>query len=171
MNTNDLFEEGKPENRIDKETFLVHGVNIYKDKNEAALSGAASGAGGTFKILSIIYFILNTSKGLILMKLFQMVDFFMFYNIDIPRNANIFFKYLGQSPISNIPNFLDFLSDDRCKPVKSRLADEGFSCQIFKNYGNYIFVTFILIVFKLIISGLYHILDFFKKDPLWLRKI
>jgi hypothetical protein len=99
-----------------------------------------------------------------------MIDYLVFFNVETPRNLNLFIGFMGQSPIEDVPNFFNFLADNRCDQVKSKFSDEGITCQIFQNYGNYFFVTFILIVVKLLISGLYHLLDYFKKDPLWLRK-
>ena len=120
---------------------------------------------------TVVYFVFSTSSALILLKLFQMIDYLVFFNVETPRNLNIFIEFMGQSPIEDFPNFFKFLADNRCEEVKGKFSDEGITCQIFQSYGNYIFVSFILILIKLVISAIYHLLDYFKKDPFWLRKL
>lgn len=128
LNTNDVFEEGKPDNKVSQEAYVINDVSYYRGTNEAALVASAEAASTSIKVITIIYYLVSTSSALVLLKLFQMIDYLVFFNVETPRNLNIFIEFMGKSPIEDVPNFFKFLADNRCDEVKGKFSDEGITC-------------------------------------------
>lgn len=171
MNVATFFEEGKPENTLNKASFEIKNINYYSLNDEKAVGTVGKITNGGLKITSILYYLVSTTTSLFLLKLFQMIDYLVFFNVDHPRNLKVYLGVMGKGPIEDIPNFFSFLADGKCDKVKERFSDEGMTCQIFQSYGNYFMIILAFASIKLIIMAIYHILDFFDKDPLWLRKL
>jgi hypothetical protein len=166
-----VYEANKPQNQITKDKWIVSNVNFYKSKVEEVITGALKSSNVGLQALSVLYYIISSTSALILVKLFQMIDYLMYFNVDHPSNLYSFLGYMSKGPIDNLPNFFSFLTDGNCNEVKDRFSDQGLNCQILESYGNYFLVVFFLILFKLAVTLAYHLLDYWNKDPLWLRKL
>lgn len=170
MNVISFYEENKPTNTLNIAEIEIKNINYFSLGDEKAVATAAKVGNSGLKITSILYYLVSTTTSLFLLKLFQMIDYLVFFNVDHPRNLKVFLSVMGSGPIEDIPNFFSFLADGKCLKVKEKFSDEGMTCQIFQSYGNYFMVILLLGCLKLIAMALYHILDHFGKDPLWLRK-
>lgn len=171
LNVATFFEENNQENSLNLEKVELKDVSYYSIGEERAVKTIANVGNGALKVTSILYYLISTSMALFLMKLFQMIDYLVFFNVQHPKNLRTFLGVMGQGPVDDIPNFFSFLSDGRCSKVKERFSDEGMTCQIFQSYGNYFMIILGFVCFKLVLSAVYHLLDFFEKDPVWLRKL
>ena len=72
----------------------------------------ASGAETSLKILVYLSFIASVSTAFTLLKILQMMDFLILVNIKHPRNLQTFLAMASSSILNEIPNFLEFLTND-----------------------------------------------------------
>ena len=73
---------------------------------------------------------------LILIKLFQMLDFMRYLNIDLPANVKIFISFFNQNLFGFIPNVFHTDASDVDCGLHNKLREVGVECLSLNNIGN-----------------------------------
>lgn len=133
---------------LTEEETKISPISFYISATEAQVKTAADSTQTSLKIFLGASFIFSIPMAFVLLKIFQMIDFMVLFNVKHPRNLSFFLSILSQSAIDDLPNVFKFLSDDSCRIKKSRFIDEEISCQVFSDLGNYFFLISILIGLK-----------------------
>lgn len=127
---------------LTQETAIIEPISFYISPNEEGVKAAADSASSSLKVFLGASAVVSLPMAFVLLKIFQMIDFMVLFNVKHPRNLSLFLSILSQSALDDIPNLFKFLSDDSCSVKKARFLDEGISCQVFSDLGNY-FVLFL----------------------------
>ena len=130
-------------------------ISYYNPSGQQeSVETVASATETTLKIVMYLSFIVSISTAFTLLKILQMTDFLTLLNIQHPRNLQTFLNMASSSVLNDIPNFLEFLTNEKCSIQKHRLIEEEVSCQIFNNVGNYFVLMTIFLATALILRFL-----------------
>ena len=144
---------------LKKNETIINPVSYYKASSEAAVTRILRRVDLIVKGVIIAAFMVSVSTALALIKVKQMLGFLLFLNISHPSNVKSFLQIFSDSVFEDLPNSLSFLTDDSCNITQERFLEEGVSCQIFENLGNYIVLVVLFLIakiFYLVVSRLTH---------------
>ena len=79
-------------------------ISFFKTASAAAAEAAARSASYISVGMTAVLMIVSFNAALILIKLFQMLDFFVYINIDLPLNVQNFISFFDQNVFDMIPN-------------------------------------------------------------------
>lgn len=129
-------------------------VGYYISASDAGVQSVTQSTSTALSVVMILSFVLSASLAFILIKIFNMIDFLVLINVKHPSNLSAVFKILGTSMFDDLPNVFEFLTDETCHIGRIKFVEQDFSCQIFKNMGNYILFILAMCGLKLVILGL-----------------
>ena len=87
--------------------FLVEGVSYYNSASTAQIKTAGTVAATVTTAVTAGLMIFTFPIALTLIKLFQMIDFLMYVNVDLPVNVQEFLDIFDQHLLNLIPNPLE----------------------------------------------------------------
>jgi len=100
----------------------------------------------------LICLILSPKHGIAIIKIFQMVDYFLYFNADTPANLAGFLQIFSETPLDWIPNPWHWNRNEKvgnCAPAK-KFEENDLSCYILANVGHYFLQILIIMVLKII---------------------
>ena len=122
---------------------------VYMYKNEAIQSAAESAGSGLSKLLifqNIFLTLISIPFALLIVQLFQIIDFIGLINIELPVNVKAFIEYFDQNILTLWKNPLVFDEDiTRCQ-VHEIFTEYDISCITFNNMGIFLVELVILLV-------------------------
>ena len=87
--------------------------------------------------------ILVPPLGIDIIKLFQMLDYLLFFNIDPPTNLRAYLTIFSETPLDWFPNPMEGISDSKgCTPPK-KFEENEVTCYLLWNYGGYFLQLFL----------------------------
>lgn len=115
-------------------------INYYENAAvKATVKAVGSGISLLSKILTMIISFLSLNTAIILIKIFQMIDFFLLINVNPPTNVKEFINYFQSNVLDFMPNvFYVETSQSRCN-LDMFLSSNGMSCNALNNIGHLIF--------------------------------
>jgi hypothetical protein len=83
--------------------------------------------------------IVSPKHGIAIIKVFQMVDYFLYFNADTPANLAGFLQIFSETPLGWLPNPFDLRNNENsaCSPAK-KFEENGMKCYILENVGNFV---------------------------------
>ena len=79
-------------------------ISFFKTASAAAAAAAAESASYVSVGMTAVLMLVSFNAALILIKLFQMLEFFVYINVDLPLNVQNFIAYFDQNIFDMIPN-------------------------------------------------------------------
>lgn len=117
--------------------------------NSAKDVGSAMMKAGTASVM-----ILSLASAVALVKIFQMMDYMLFFSVTLPKNFERFVDMIKSDLFSFVPNPFKSLTDDDCGEVREKFAENGQTCQFLSNSGNIFFLLILQLLFKFFVSML-----------------
>jgi len=87
----------------------------------------------------------SPKHGIAIIKVFQMADYFLYYNADTPANLAGFLQIFANTPLDYCPNpfATKAFSEGTCTPPK-KFEENEISCYILANIGQYLMQLFVI---------------------------
>ena len=93
--------------------------------------------------------VVSFNSALVLIKIFQMLDFFIFLNLDLPLNVQKFMEFFNLELFDIVPNpFEDDSIEDDCN-LHHKLRENDLKCMGLNNMGQLILQIGLIAVLKL----------------------
>ena len=92
----------------------VEGINYYKVKNIEAYEASADSTSKTITFFVILMLIVNAGVAVALFRIFQLIDYILFYNVNHPPNLKEFLDTLSRTIFEEFENLLGFMEDNEC---------------------------------------------------------
>ena len=130
-----LFQEkGNTKNYLQNLQLRVDGVNLFASGSEEAIADTSQQASSALVTIMLITVVIAPNTGIGIIKLFQMADFVLFFNVLTPTNLAAFVIIFSETPFDLIPHpFGDSSSNEDgtggCTPPK-KFDENEFSCYI-----------------------------------------
>lgn len=128
----------------------ISGINNEAMSLKAAAESIKGSAGFVIKLISIVATVTALSSAVVLIKLFQMIDYLMLLSVIQPNNVLLMVGALSQNLLSDIPNLFTQLSDE-CDNLPELFEFNGMSCHLFGNIGSLILILLVLLCIKFMI--------------------
>ena len=87
-----------------------------------------------------------------LIRLFQIIDYLLFLNVDHPSNLKVLLESLSTSIIENLQNLLRNVKDDLCSIEKEKFEEQGIGCYIFEDNGSYFTIVLLFVALYLVVK-------------------
>lgn len=84
----------------------------------------------------------------VLVKLFQMIDYLMLLNVNHPINFQLMVRDLSDNPLNSMPNYFKQLTDDSCRPMREVFVKNNMHCQFMGNIGPTLGILMIVLTLK-----------------------
>ena len=83
--------------------------------------------------------IVSPKHGIAIIKVFQMVDYFLYFNADTPANLAGFLQIFRETPLDWLPNPFKLRNskDSSCSPAK-KFEENEMLCYILENVGHFV---------------------------------
>ena len=118
--------------------------------DEAVKATGEKAAIGT-SIFTIVMLLVSLNMALILIKLFQMLDFFIYLNVDVPGNVKTFISFFDQNIFAFIPNIFEVDASDVDCGMHTKLRELDVSCLSLNNIGNLVIQIIAFYILKSIL--------------------
>jgi len=82
----------------------IEDVSVFSTGNEDAITTTAESASSMFVLIMSITLIVSPNHGIAIIKVFQMADYFLYYNADTPANLAGFLQIFANTPLDYCPN-------------------------------------------------------------------
>lgn len=128
---------------------MIPNVN-YDPDADPDNSSVKDVSGIALKSMSFLTMIISLGASIALIKIFQMMDFMLYFEVTHPFNFIRFLEIMSSNFLNDFPNIFKFLVDDDCPEIRTKFAENELSCQFISNCGQLIFISLILILIKLI---------------------
>ena len=117
------------------------------------ISGVMIGGLGIATLFSITF-------AMVLIKIYQLMDFMLLYNVDYPSNFDRFIEmFKNVFPLNLIPDVFESLYDDTCSELGVKFVQQDMGCQFLSNSGTSLSIFLCFILIKLII----HLVCYFSR--------
>lgn len=154
-----LIEIGNPvyiASSEEPENYLYGNIsktNIYyvQESNLAGAENVKGASKGIARVASIFSMVMSLSSSIALIKIFQMIDYTIFFNVQHPRNLIAFIDTFSTNILNDIPNlFIGFTNDD-CGPIRKTFIENEMHCQILANSGQLFVLFSVAVLLKLLV--------------------
>lgn len=124
---------------LQKLDFQVNDISIFQSGMEQFLSTFFDVLGSVLRSVMMGCLIIVPPLGIDIIKLFQMLDYLLYFNIEPPTNLKAFLTLFSSTPLDYSPNpFLDLTdSVHGCTPPK-KFEENDMTCYILNNNGGYL---------------------------------
>ena len=133
------------------QVIVVEDINLIYTALDKAMAQSAASVGAAVTSISTLILLLSIPQAFILMKLFQMIDFYIYIDCDFPTNFSAFLAIMSQGIMDMMPNFFEKLADDKGIPVYPRFEQFGLNIHVFLNLGRHLSVTLMIGGIKLVL--------------------
>jgi hypothetical protein len=119
--------------------FVITDVSIFQSGMESFLNSFFAKLGSALQIIMGFCLLIVPPLGIDIIKLFQMLDYLLFFNIEPPTNLKAFLTLFSSTPLDYFPNPFRDIKDtvNGCVPYK-KFEENEMSCYILGNNGHYI---------------------------------
>jgi hypothetical protein len=100
--------------------------------------------------------VFSPANGIKIIKVFQMADYLVYYNIENPTNVDSFLTVFQNTPLSQFPNPFNFEPGGQDESGKSvgctaprKFEESGVSCYVLTNLGQYLLQGMIIMFAKM----------------------
>lgn len=139
-------------------------ISYYENK---AITAAVQNLGKSISILTIILTIvlslISFNTAVILIKLFQMIDFILLINVKLPTNVTVFMNFFQSNVLDFFPNILYLEEQESRCDMDMFLKSNGVSCNGLNNIGQLLIEILgflvVMVIFKVLIIGLEYFLE------------
>ena len=130
-----LFQEkGNTKNYLQNLQLRLDGNSLFASGSEGIITNFSEQASSALVTVMLVTVLIAPNTGIGIIKLFQMADFVLFFNVLTPTNLAAFVIIFSETPFDLIPHpFGDSSSDENgtggCTPPK-KFDENDFSCYI-----------------------------------------
>ena len=128
---------------------LLESVNLIVTGLDRAMEAIAAPMSSTVAGISTLIMLVSIPQAMILMKVFQLLDYYIYIECDYPSNFSKFLEIISQTVMDYVPNLLRHFADEDGVPVYTRFDHFGLHVHIFMNIGRHLTVAIAIIVSKL----------------------
>ena len=82
----------------------VENIEYLYTANEGAIKSAGAATSGATTAVVAVMTVVSASSAVVLIKIFQMIDYMVFYNVEHPKNLISFMEVLSSPLLDMIPN-------------------------------------------------------------------
>lgn len=140
MNTKPYF---RPQNAIKsqeyEDNFFLENIKVenisYDPDFKAGLNMISGASAAALKSVSLATMVFSMSSSIALIKIFQMMDFMLFFSVLHPKNFQLFLELFNSNFLNDFPNIFAFCYDDNCGEMREKFVEEEMSCQFLSNCG------------------------------------
>jgi hypothetical protein len=127
--------------------FVISDISIFQSGMEQFLASFFDVLGSILRSIMLGCLIIVPPLGIDIIKLFQMLDYLLYFNIEPPTNLKAFLTLFSSTPLDYSPNPFNDLKDEEhgCTPSR-KFEENDMTCYILNNNGGYIIQ---LIIFAL----------------------
>jgi hypothetical protein len=122
---------------------------------DKAMEAAKAPARATVSSITSILFFISIPQALVLMKVFQTIDYYIYIDCDYPTNFSKFLEMMNNNLLDMLPNIFQAFSDEEGKPVYNRFDKFGLNIHFLKNSGVQLSILLLLGILKLLFFGLH----------------
>lgn len=141
----------------------VPGVNFdFSAQNRLDIANKVTGS--AMKTVTLSTMLISLPVAIMLIKIFQLVDFLVYFSVLIPENFKQFLEIMSNEFFKTIPNPFVALVDDDCGEIRPKFAENGMSCQFISNVGSAVFLALLLLVAKFFLAVMDKVMN--RKDRL-----
>lgn len=114
-------------------------INYYENETvESVISLTTKTISLLSKILTLILAFFSLNTAIILIKIFQMIDFFTLINVNPPQNVKNFMSYFQSNVLDFVPNIFKIQEQESQCDMSIFLIQNGVSCNGLNNIGHLI---------------------------------
>ena len=138
-------------------------VSYFATASAATAGKASEGASYISLTLTALLLMVSFNAALILIKLFQMLEFFIYINIELPLNVQTFISYFDMNIFDMVPNLLE--TDESgigCK-LHPLLERNGMKCLSYNNIGGFLLQILMVLILKILVYFLTRIFKAYDK--------
>ena len=152
-----LFQEkGNTKRYLQNLQLRLDGVSLFASGKEDDIKKAAQTTSNFLVTVMLITVIVAPNTGIGIIKIFQMADFVLFFNVIAPTNLAAFVIIFSETPFDLIRHPFDFESSSDgsgCTPPK-KFNENEFSCYILSNLGQFLMLGLVVGVIKIIVVAI-----------------
>lgn len=124
-----------------------------KSGSVAGLNAAGTVASNSMNIAMLLMMLLNFPIAIALMKIYQMMDFMLLYNVEYPMNLRRFLEtFKGQNLMKYIPNYFTGLTDETCLEMGDKFIEQDMSCQFLSNAPDSLTIILCFFLLKFLVA-------------------
>jgi hypothetical protein len=150
-----LQKSGDPTVAINSRIFAFAPIDYIYTNMDKAMESAKAPARAAVTSITTILFIISIPQALVLMKVFQTIDYYIYIDCDYPTNFSKFLEMISKNILDMLPNIFEVFSDDEGKPVYNRFSKFGLNIHFMKNSGVQLSILLLIGVSKLLFLGLH----------------
>jgi hypothetical protein len=133
------------QSREDKMMYLqkldldIDDISIFQSGMEEFLNTFFGELGKALQVIMAFCLFIVPPLGIDIIKLFQMLDYLLFFNIEPPTNLKAFLTLFSSTPLDLFPNPFQTMGDEKhgCTPPR-KFEENDMTCYILNNNGGYI---------------------------------
>lgn len=147
FNTNTAIRSMASQGNFFLKNITVLNVNF---DNEAGrkIDMANKVASSAMKTVTLSTMLISLPVAIMLIKIFQLVDFLVYFSVIIPDNFKVFLDIMSNEFFKSIPNPFKAFVDDDCGEIRPKFEENGMSCQFISNVGSAVFLAFLMMLVK-----------------------
>lgn len=100
----------------------------YDPDTDPERSSAKDVSSIALKSMSFLTMIISLGASIALIKIFQMMDFMLYFEVTHPNNFISFLSMMSSNFLNDFPNIFKFLVDDDCPEIRTKFAENELSC-------------------------------------------
>ena len=120
---------------FNKQYILFSELNYVTSDFDNQVSSIKGGMTAGVGMASSLVTVVSLPQALILFKVFQTLDIYIFVDVEYPKNFEAFFTIISKTIIDFIPGIYDFLADEEGTELPKRFSHFGYQVHILKNLG------------------------------------
>ena len=157
---------------VEDKTLQFEQLSRYLSSSES-LTTSGSVISSTTGVMLAIGSIVSFNYALTMMKIYQMMDYMLLYNVQYPSNFQKFLEtFKTVDPLSVMPDIFEFMYDDTCPELGDKFLTQEMGCQLLDNCHStaMVFCTYLVLrIFINIIGKL--VRNKQNKFAVWIRKL
>ena len=148
-----LQKANDPSVAIDVRILTTADINFIFTDMDIAMENAKTAAHTAVTAITALLFILSIPQALVLMKVFQTIDYYIYIDCEYPTNFSKFLEMINKNLVDMLPNIFKFMIDDEGKPLYSRFELFGLQVHFLANVGVQISLILLTAILKLIMKA------------------
>ena len=114
-------------------------IEVFGIEQDDLIRDACKKTSKVAVIIMVACLIVRPKYGIAIIKVFQMVDYFLYFNADTPANLAGFLQIFSETPLDWLPNPFKLRSNkvSDCSPAK-KFEENEMSCYFLENVGHFV---------------------------------
>jgi len=133
-----------------KQFILYPDLNFVTSEFDNQVSSIKGGMTAGVGMASTLVTVVSLPQALILFKVFQTLDIYIFVDVEYPKNFEAFFTIISRTIIDFIPGIYDFLTDEEGTALPKRFSHFGYKVHILKNLGPVLSIFTVIFMVQII---------------------